>query len=291
MLRLVVRERAYECLHDGETEVVLRDNEERAYGHTWTTSGAHWIAIDGVAKFQITPGSDDVVAFPDTGAARSAVEHVFYASVLPIALRAVRRFQSLHASAVVFNPYGGIVAFAAVSETGKSTVAAELSARGHPVWADDAVAFDVHQDHQSVSCIALPFALRVRASGSSPPPRGASLPAYHPYAGQTRPLATVCLLERKGRDEGGDSVEVMTLPPADALTAVMPQAYFFGLRDLVQRRQMVEDYLALVSRVPVLRIRFETDLGRLPDLIDTIEGSLREAFSSQLHAARTGTPL
>ena len=201
MLKLVVQRRgsyssaAAEALAD--CEVVLRDDQERAYGCAWTHEGSHWIAVEGVARFQLVPGSDKVVAYADSAADSSAVETVFYSSVLPIALAALRRYQSLHASAVFIEPLG-IVAFAAVSETGKSTIAAGLHARGHPLWADDAVAFEVDLEMPSVTCVSLPFTPRLRTSSAEGGDlQGHHMPIRESVAPRKAAFATLCLLERE----------------------------------------------------------------------------------------------
>jgi len=265
-------------VREGEAEVVLRDDEDLPSGHAWTTEGRHWIEIIGVGSFELAPDSREVTAFGEPGIDPSALEETFYKTVLPIALHALGGYQSLHASAILLDAVG-VVAFAAVSGTGKSTIAAGLNARGHSVWADDAVAFDVRHETPYVACVGLPFQLRVR-QGSS----GAStfLEVSSPKdeaSDQSRPpFVALCLLERRA-DAGGEVAEISQLSPTDALTAVIRHAYFFGLRDLERRRQTMDDYLDLVARVPVLRIRFEANLARLPELLDAIERAVSDAVS------------
>jgi hypothetical protein len=259
----------------GDAEVVLRDNEDLVFGLAWTAEGKHWIEITGVATFRLAPGSDEVVAFPEPGASLGGVEQVFYSSVLPIALHALHGYQSLHASAVLFEPFG-VVAFAAVSETGKSTIAAGLSARGHPLWADDALAFDARPDARFVECIALPFALRLKPDPSR---ARTSDPSTKRSVHRTARLAAVCLPERRAGDRDERAAEVVRLSPTDAVTAVLPHAYFFSLGELERRRQTIEDYLELVARVPVLQVRFDATLERLPGVLDEIERGVRDALS------------
>src|ERR671935_59558 len=59
----------------------------------------------------------------------------------------------LHASAVI--TARGVVAFCAVSTTGKSTIAYQFSRRGYGIWADDALAFDGAD--RGVTALWLPF--------------------------------------------------------------------------------------------------------------------------------------
>jgi hypothetical protein len=181
----------------------------------------------------------------------------------------------MHASAVL-TPRG-VVALCAVAGTGKSTTAFALGRQGWPVWADDAVAFEVSEE--KATAIPLPFGVRLlpeaaaffdsdRTAEDWPPNRratdggGASKPA---------PLAALLVLERMpGESEGGAAVRIRRLPANQAFLDVLAHAYCFGLQDVERKRSMMRRYMDLVSRAPVFEVRFRPGFETLPFVLDAI---------------------
>jgi hypothetical protein len=238
----------------------------------YTAGGVRWMHLPGLATFRLDAG-DVITAFGADGASGDRIQEVFGRSVLPFALQA-SGLEVLHASAIVMGP--GVVAFCARSGTGKSTLAYGLAGRGHPLWADDAVAFE------AAACgpraIPLPFRLKLRPQslahfarrGAPPPPSGPVLP------GPSRPLAGVFVLERL-QPAVGTAVNVSRLPAGEGLAALLAhaQAFSFGsFGDPAGRRRLAEQYLALIGAVPIFRARFTVDLERLDAVLDGIEGAM-----------------
>jgi hypothetical protein len=231
-----------------DTEV-WRDEEGVAVAYGGSEAERHWMLLPGVGVYVF--GSDAAVeAFPDEAVRPEVVEDGFRRIVLPMALQVLGR-EVLHASAVL-HP-AGVVALCAVSGTGKSTLAQALSGRGHPLWADDAVVFELGSE--AVRALPLPFTLRLAGERSGP--------IYEPEPAN---LAAIALLERAGT---GISVERMT--PAAAFPAVLTHAYCFTLRDRKRNAAMVESYLELVQRVPVLTVRFPDEVKRVSEIAAAIE--------------------
>jgi hypothetical protein len=232
------------------------DGTVTAYGAS--RAGEHWMRLPGVASFHFRADSDVVGAFPEDRAAESLVEDAFRRAVLPMALQVLGR-EVLHASGV--RTPRGIVALCAVAETGKSTVAYGLSRRpGYTLWADDAVAFELRGD--GVAALPVPFTLRLRPQSAAYFGGGATVEVVEPEG--EPPLAAVCVLERS------EEVGVERIASAEAFAAVLTHAYCFTLADPERNRRMMETYLELVTRVPVLRVRLVDGLERLPEALDRI---------------------
>lgn len=232
----------------------LNDDREligyRAGGHAW-------LAIPGVAAYCFTR-TGDVEATPD-GASGPEIEDAFLRSVLPLVLQA-RGTQVLHASAV--EGAAGTVALCGPSTAGKSTLAATLMVRGHPLVADDALGFDVSDER--VVALPLPFRLRLRQASAA----ALGLPgvAAEGSGGGELPLAAIVLLAP--HDEG-DVPELEPAAAADAFGALMPQAYCFSLEE--GKEQLVEAYLALTRLVPVQWLSYPQEIGRLDEAADALE--------------------
>ncbi len=163
---------------------VWRDADGELCAWSDSSDGARWMYIPRVGSYSFRPGEDDVRVLPDPSAPVDLVRAAYLGSVLPMAVQALGR-EVLHASAVLARV--GVVAFCAVSTTGKSTLAAEFNRRDYPLWADDAVAWE--QVRGTAEAVALPFDPPVRPAGGGA--EDARIPEL-----ERAPLAAACVLER-----------------------------------------------------------------------------------------------
>jgi hypothetical protein len=250
---------------------VWRDLEGEAIAYAQTVDGTAWVQVPGVASFAIEAG-ERVRAVPEPPATSELVLDVFGRTVLPIALQAGGR-ELLHASAVRLAQ--GVVAFSAVSETGKSTFAYGLGQRGHPVWADDAVCFDTAGP--GTLAVPLPFAVRLRPGSAEFFEDRGEARSFDDGGREAVPLAALFVLERLGAGEG---VECTRLSSAEAFPAALAHAYYLNTDDRERTSRMVAEYMELVVSVPVFKLAFEPGLDRLPTLFDLVErtvGDLEES--------------
>jgi hypothetical protein len=112
-------------LPNGRPIVVVQRTSE-AYRVRAPRYGSHVVAADGRSVRCVLPSRNDW-----------HWQRLLYAQVLPLAAQ-LQGFNMLHASAVCFGDT--TVAFSAVAGTGKSTLAANLVARGHAFVTDDVLA-------------------------------------------------------------------------------------------------------------------------------------------------------
>src|SRR5438105_5056392 len=90
--------------------------------------------LPGLARYYFTFEAKEVFAIAEQTAQTDLVLDAYHRSILPLALQ-VFGMEVLHASAIL-TP-SGVIAFGAISGTGKSTLAIGLSRRGYSLWADD----------------------------------------------------------------------------------------------------------------------------------------------------------
>jgi hypothetical protein len=251
-------------------EVVLRDQHGRVQAFGWIADRQYWIDFPGLATFRFRPGADEVVAATAASVDLDLVVDTYHGSIMPLVLQALG-LEALHASAVRVR--SGVVGFCALSETGKSTIAYGLGLRGHPLWADDALAFETPPG-RPVTCLPLPFTLQLRQPSqayfhSLGPPTPEARLGPNAVRNRTR-LAALFVLERI--DAGaGRAAEIVRLSGAEALRAVLPHAYAFSPSDADRKRRTIHSYLDLLARVPIFRLRFEPALEKLPRLLDDVE--------------------
>jgi hypothetical protein len=239
-----------------------------AYG--WTEGQHHWLQVPEIGTFHFSAGSQHVIATPAPEASIPSVEHAFRSVALPLVLH-ISGFEALHGSAVT--AAGGVVAFCALSGTGKSTLAYGLGQRGYSLWGDDAVVFETRPEG-GVVAHAIPFTagLRGEALAFFDASNGSAKPLAAP--GSPQHLRAVLLLERT---EGGNgALEIVRLSPGDALAALVPHAHGFNLGDYARKRRTLQTYLALAAQVPVIEVGFRPGFERFPKVLDEVESVIAE---------------
>ena len=240
---------------------VWREDDGTAVAFGQTIGELHWVHLLGVGAYSFAPDARVVTALPEEGVDRELVEDAFRRMILPLALQAQGR-EVLHASAV--RSPDGLIALCARSGTGKSTIACALSERGHLLWADDAVCFELTPDR--VEALPVPFTLRLRPASADF--FGDADTGIHSPAARER-LARVFVLERSE----AAAPQVERLAAAPAFREVLTHGYCFSMHDRTRNAAMVSNYLELVDRVPVFRARFPAGLDRLEELLDAIEAA------------------
>lgn len=252
---------------------VWRDADGEIYAIGGRVGEAYWIDVPEVGTFRFGgDDSEEVIVTPLPSVADEEILDNYQRIVLPLVLHAFG-CELIHASAIVA-PKGGVVAFAASTRTGKSTLAYALSLRGHPIWADDAVLFQTESG--SVESTPLPFTLRLRQPSArffdlQARPEGESHPLFV-EGNAARPFAAVCLLEQtSGVTESGPADGIELRDAASAFPDVLAHSYCFSIKDPRRKRDMLNRYLELTEQVPIYDIRFRPRLERVGELLDRIE--------------------
>jgi hypothetical protein len=245
--------------------VVLRDDAGAPSAYGGAAAGRFWIRVPEVGYFELSIGADEVRASIPSGVSRELVLDGYHSIALPLFTQAVLGYEVLHASAVLVE--GCAVAFCAKTGVGKSTISSSLSRRGFSLWADDAVGF-VSETGRFPGSVFLPFTVGGR---SVSPPGGRD----------QVPLATVCLLERLADDVGDGPIAISRPSASHAVAALIAHGYRFAPQPQARRRKMVQRYLEVAARVPMLLVRFAPEQDHLPKLLDRIESAFMEAISER----------
>lgn len=259
---------------------VWRDNHGAVCARATMLAGDGWMDFPGVATFRFDPETREVTAFAPPEVDLEFIRDTYYRAALPHALNFFG-YEVLHASAV--RTVRGVVAFCAVSETGKSTTAAGLQLRGYSMWSDDAVEFEIGERDQVTQTFFLPFRLRLWPTSAEflrHSEKFEGWPGVDSTGQISAPLAAVCVLTRT--DRSSHPVEIRLLSGTEAFTAVIPHAYCFTLSNLAKKRKMMQHYLDLVARTPIFAVSIMSGLQRLPEVLDAIEKNLPAFASSGL---------
>lgn len=207
-------------------------------------------------------------------------------SVLPLWLQLSGR-PVLHAAAVCLD--GEAVGLLARSGGGKSTLASALVARGARLLCDDHIV--VHTDG-GVGRVWMgrpharlwPDSLRTLGVDADALPRVAPSSEKRrvplgavdgdPTALGWCPLKVVYVLKRGASADGSVSIE--TLPPVEALTALLAYGQMAGASEMIGAGPRRLPPLArLVREVPVRRLAYPSAFEQLPEVCQAIESNAR----------------
>jgi hypothetical protein len=274
---------------DGIDVHVWRTSTGAAIAYGWKEDA--WFAMywPGLCTYRFAANVPHITAFPERGAAPAVVYDIYRRSVLPMAMQALDR-EALHASAIQVD--GRVIAFAAVSQTGKSTVAYGLSRRGYEQWADDGVVFELVGGQ--AMAVPLPFDVRLRPESSrmfgldgSRFQQFSSMDADRCAERNPTALGAVCVLSRSAQSSTGSPVAIERLAPAQAFAAVLAHAHEFDPSNLDRRSRMLRTYLELLDAVPVYQVRFRPGAEYFPHVLDALVAGLGlgAAADDGLHGA------
>ena len=245
--------------------------------------------FDGVQFWLDETGSSIWAVWPEPLLIEDAATYLL-GPVLGWVLR-VRGVACLHASSVAI---GGVAAaFVGPAGAGKSTTAAALARRGHPVVSDDIVAL-AEKDGAFAVMPAYPYlclrpdAVRLLYGSDE------ALPAFSPswdkrrlqltenrLGFEERPLAlaSVFLLGERSTEPQAPFIE--EVPPKEALLALVGNSYGTNFLDREMRKREFELLGRLVNRISVRRLRSHREPWRIEAFCELIERACEDVSLSR----------
>jgi hypothetical protein len=238
------------------------DDRGRVWARAFSQRNLSWIELAGLGTFAFSTGSTEVRVWPHPEASHKAVVDTFSRVVQPIILQALGQ-QVLHAAAAI-GP-AGVVAFSGSRGCGKSTLAFAMQQVGWQQFADDALL--LRFDRLCVTACPLPFTPRLRPDSRAhfADQPGLILSAEPQLTGL--PLAAVFLLQQ---NDGLNSPRVLLMQGARALSQLLAHAHFFDTKDPRHMRQLYENYLQLVTQVPVFTLEYRPNFRGLTQLTHAV---------------------
>lgn len=245
--------------------------------------GGYFLRFHGRADFAIDLDGRSIVGFRRGRATRTTLRHLLIDQIMLLVLSRDRLV--VHASAVA-TP-SGAAAFLGFTGSGKSTIAAALSACGFPILTDDCLVVEVSRR----GVVARPFYPGARLWPDAVRAIGATLRLSLPVAHYTRkrrldanhlacqpdavPLSRLFVLARPEAHEPHGSLQATRLRGADALVALLECTFQLDIHDAQAVRRTFERQSRLVRALPVHRLTFPWHLGRLADTRAAIARALR----------------
>jgi hypothetical protein len=240
-----------------------RDDCGEVFARAFSFQDQHWIDWLGLGVFAFAAGANEVQVWPEQDAPIADILDTFSRRLQPVILQALG-WQALHAAAAI-GP-SGLIAFCGKAGSGKSTLGFAMQQVGYTHLADDGLVLRLDQD-QVLVC-PVPFSPRLRPAsrahfGYS---REQQPPPVEIKSGEL-PLAAVFLLVQDVRIE---RPRLLLLPQAQAFSELLAHAHCYDARDPRHIQRLTDDYLNIVTRVPVFTLRYRPSLQQIPQLIDLI---------------------
>lgn len=229
-------------------------------GGVWATTvdagGEVRIEFPSFGVATLSRSSGEVTGYPDEGIDPETFRVRIEKEAYPVLYQAIG-LVSLHASAVAIGDR--VIALVGPTHAGKSTLAhawCRLDPRARIV-ADDAVVVDPAKDF---SVRELPFvpSLRSATRARFGVPEDAVLERVTGRTDGVSRLVGALLLYPTSAAPTVDSI-----PAADAVLRLLPDAYCFLLSEADAARQFYESMLDLVSRLPIRRLAYPHDFAAL----------------------------
>ena len=270
----------------GRADVVIRlgntqrvpETDAAAAGRFQATADETALAYGGVGVFQVRAGREIIIT-PAPGVAERTLRLFLLGPALAVLLHQRGRL-ILHASAVTVD--GLTVAFLGGSGWGKSTTAAALYMRGHPVFADDTVAVDVRDGDCPLVYPGVPqlklWPDVVRILGERPETLPTLRPDLEKRAYPVRldvPLRPYELKRVYVLAEGTEQ-KIEPLGYGKAVVELIRHTYGVRLLSGINPRAHLLQCAALARLVPLSRLKRPRKLGALPALARCVEEDLAQ---------------
>jgi hypothetical protein len=246
----------------------------------WATQESACLSYEEAARYQINWGREIVV--DRASAAEEQLVRLYLLGPALAVLLHQRQLLVLHASAVSVN--GQAVAFAAQKGEGKSTFAAAMHSRGHPLVADDLLPVDLRDPQRLLVQPGFPQLKLMPEAAAQLSAAPADLPRLHPefekraqaarrdFPRDPLPLARIFILE----SWDADSIE--PIPPQERFIELVRHSYLAPLLGMTgEAANHFKQVEALAQRVPVLRLKRRRLLSALPDAARLVEQEMAHA--------------
>jgi hypothetical protein len=259
----------------------LRDDRGEVHARLYSSGSSKWIDWLGVGVFGFSTHSREVEVWPKADVQQNVVVDAFL--MIQHNMLQALGWQVLHAGAAIGSQ--GAAAFCGKSGSGKSTLAFAMEQAGWRQIADDGLVLRI--ERKCVMACPLPFKPQLRpasrahfAHASNPMPFPSRLPPAD------IPLAVVFVLQQDARCT---TPRIQRIPKSRAFSEVLTHAHCYDEEDRGHTRQLVDDYLELVARVPVFTLQYQPDFQQLSQLVRAVVSALSSVraapFSPELSPA------
>lgn len=227
-------------------------------GRSFIDGTRRWLEWEHTGVFAFGDDTETVEFWPAADASPDGVRERFGREITAVILQALGA-EAMHASAVR-GPHGAVLV-CGPSGAGKSTLAFALGRAGWPSVADDHVVFEIADGRPRLR--PLPFTPSLRPQSRRH--FGTDGGGVHDIDPGPIPIAGIVLLRQAPDLAIGITHHVV--PGPQAFTALLPHAHCFDVHTPETVNRLVNDYWALIERVPVYEVAYRPDFTLLPRVV------------------------
>ena len=273
------------------------DISSKCFTHWHLPGGELWLSIARVnrgyllcfnelADFFVSKHGKEIFCMPKPGIPKETIQHLLLDQVIPLVIN-LKGGEALHASAVLLPQ--GVIAFAGLTGSGKSTVAGSFLQAGYPLISDDCL--PLIEQNQDIYAIPAYPGLRLRDD---------SLEYLFGNNGNHKSVAhytskkRLCIKERGeafcegpqllkrlyiiadlAETEGETEVMIEGFSPKDSFMALVKCTFRLDITDQKMLERQFHFLKRVVSKVPVQQLTFPHNLKLLPAVYEAIVADLK----------------
>jgi len=281
---------------------LLSKSEFQSIAHSWFMNwtlpgGEKWLScakIEGgyllhfneLADFEIDKTGSEIICKSGAGIPGDTIQHLLLDQVIPLVIN-LRGGEALHASAIL-TPYG-VVAFAGLTGSGKSTITGSLFKMGYPFISDDCLT--LQEKGQNIYTIPAYPGLRLWKDAKTYlfGENGDKSIAHYTsklrvdieekpesYSTEPKPLSRLYdIINSPETDEKSDIV-IEKLSSRDSFITLVKCAFRLDITDRHMLRRQFNFLERVASRVSVRRLTFPRDFNFLPAVCEAILKDLQD---------------
>lgn len=261
---------------------VWNDDFGKPNGYGYLKESSYNIYWPGFAHFQIDPVNQKIIVHAPPSQGHELINDIYQRIALPIYLN-LSGYEVLHASAI--HTSAGVVGFCAQAGTGKSSTVYGLSRFGYQIWADDALV--LKNSPVVIKTFRIPFQVRLfpdtgdellklKISEETFVNIRTNLSAAK--SSTQAVLAGLYMLERQPPDRQQPIVSVKKLGPEEAFPIIFKHAFVYKANLQENKRELINNYLDIISRIPIFQVSFSTSLAEFDQYIQFLINHLLVEF-------------
>jgi len=262
-------------------------------GELWLSvakmDGGYLLRFNELSDFFMSKSGHEITCMPRLGLPSETLQHLLLDQVIPLVIN-LKGGEALHASAVL-TPQG-VVAFAGLTGSGKSTVAGSFLQSGYPLLSDDCVPLvEQNQDiyaipaypglrlwEDSLECLFGNNGNYESVAHYTSKRRVVIEKKPGAFCNESQPLKCVYTLGEPSEIQKGDDIVIEALSPRESIMELVKCTFRLDITDRDMLKRQLGFLKKVVSTVSVRRLIFPRNLQLLP--------AIREAILTDLKTLR-----
>jgi hypothetical protein len=259
-------------------------------GELWLSAakvnGGYLLRFNELADFFVSRSGHKINCMPRPDIPSETIQHLLLDQVIPLVIN-LKGGEALHASAVL-TPQG-VIAFAGLTGSGKSTVAGSFFQAGYPLLSDDCLSL-VEQNHDIYAIPAYPGLRlwedslewlfgnngnRKSVAHYTTKQRVCVEKKDGAYCNEPQPLKCVYALGELSETQKGDDIVIEALSPRESIMELVKCAFRLDITDRDMLKRQLRFLKKVVSTVSVRRLIFPRNLQLLPAIREAIITDLK----------------